>query len=481
MVPNKKQQLFFYLPPYMVIQTFIIALFCLFVFVTFSSTIQADEESVHTIYHVYVDDQHVGVVIDDEPVYEYIEQVEKEYEETYPTLSFAIGESVRVIPEMVFSKAIEDEDVITELENEMVVQAEAVALLVNDKPVVYLSNLEEAEKALQLLITQYIDEEQYEQFQAEDGDDPQVMVGEKIITDVVLTEEVTEEEMLAAPDEILSVKDAVKKINQGVLEEQAYTVQQGDVLGTIAQDHNLSTSQLLELNSELDSDSIIREGDELTVTAYEPLVEVVSTHITMVEEEIPFETEVIEDSSMFKGDQKVTQEGKNGKQLLEYEITEQNGQIIKRKVLSEEITEEPVKKVITKGTKVIPSRGSGTLGWPAVGGYISSYQGNRWGRFHRGIDIARPSNYNILAADNGTVTFAGSQGGYGNLVRINHNNGMETLYAHLASIDVKVGQTVTKGQKIGVMGQTGNSTGIHLHFEVYQNGQLKNPMDFLHY
>ena len=119
------------------------------------------------------------------------------------------------------------------------------------------------------------------------------------------------------------------------------------------------------------------------------------------------------------------------------------------------------------------------MAWPTVGGYISSHQGYRWGRFHKGIDIARPSNRTIKAADNGTVTFAGWDGAYGNKVVINHNNGMRTVYAHLASINVSVGQTVEKGRKIGVMGSTGNSTGVHLHFEVYKNGSLKNPLNYL--
>ena len=68
--------------------------------------------------------------------------------------------------------------------------------------------------------------------------------------------------------------------------------------------------------------------------------------------------------------------------------------------------------------------------------------GTRWGAYHRGIDIARPSNYTIKAADNGVVTFAGRDGTYGNKVVINHNNGYETVYAHLSSINVSVGQVV---------------------------------------
>ncbi|WP_332632445.1 M23 family metallopeptidase [Halalkalibacter flavus] len=476
---NEQEQLQLQIPRKKYIQTCLAFLLAIMVSFAFTSQIKADERSVHTIYHVYVDDQHLGIIKNDDPIYEYINELEEKHEEKFPELSLAVGENVRVIPEFVFNKEDEDEEVLTKLEDESIVQAEAVALVINEKPIVYVASLEEAEEVLQLLITQYVDEEEYEQFLDAEKEDGQLEVGDQQVTSVTLTEEITEEEVLVLPEEVVSVKDAIKKFNKGVLEEQPYTVKEGDVLGTIASNHNLTTSELLELNSELDRDSVIRVGDEMKVQAYKPVVKVQSTYVTKKEEEIPFETEVQEDESMFKGDQKVTQEGQAGVQVIEYEVTEENGSLTRRKVLSEEVTKEPVKKVVTKGIKVIPSRGSGTLGWPAVGGYISSYQGNRWGRFHRGIDIARPSNYNILASDNGTVTFAGTQGGYGNLVRINHNNGMETLYAHLASIDVSVGQTVSKGQKIGVMGQTGNSTGIHLHFEVYQNGQLKNPMDFL--
>src|SRR5699024_8881046 len=127
---------------------------------------------------------------------------------------------------------------------------------------------------------------------------------------------------------------------------------------------------------------------------------------------------------------------------------------------------------------VIPSRGSGDLSWPADGGYVSSHIGKRWGAMHKGIDIAGPSSRTITASDHGVVESSGwNNGGYGNKIVINHNNGMKTVYAHLASLNVQVGQLVEKGMKIGVMGSTGNSTGIHLHFEVYKNGKLQNPMD----
>jgi|SRR5690625_3095352 len=126
--------------------------------------------------------------------------------------------------------------------------------------------------------------------------------------------------------------------------------------------------------------------------------------------------------------------------------------------------------------------GDGVLGWPTQGGYISSHMGSRGGRTHKGIDIARTDRSTsppIFAADGGTVASAGYSGAYGNKVVINHSNGMKTLYAHLSSINVSAGQSVSKGTKIGVMGTTGRSTGIHLHFEVYTNGALQNPMNYL--
>lgn len=126
---------------------------------------------------------------------------------------------------------------------------------------------------------------------------------------------------------------------------------------------------------------------------------------------------------------------------------------------------------------------SGILGWPTKGGYISSHLGPRWGKMHKGIDIARTdrsTNPPIYAAADGNVEVAHfNNGGYGNMVIINHGNGMKTLYAHMSSLSINAGQSVKKGEQIGVMGKTGNSTGVHLHFEVHVNGAIKNPVDYL--
>lgn len=99
--------------------------------------------------------------------------------------------------------------------------------------------------------------------------------------------------------------------------------------------------------------------------------------------------------------------------------------------------------------------------------------------FHSGIDIADSTGTKILASRSGTVTFASYNGNYGNMIIINHGNGIETAYAHLSAINVSVGQGVSQGQVIGKMGATGRVTGPHLHFEIRINGTAVNPRNYI--
>ena len=110
--------------------------------------------------------------------------------------------------------------------------------------------------------------------------------------------------------------------------------------------------------------------------------------------------------------------------------------------------------------------------------YTSGF-GRRWGRAHEGVDMAGPVGTPIHTTGDGVVTFAGRQSGYGNLIKIKHELGTETRYGHLSKIRVKVGQRVSQGELIGDMGNTGRSTGPHLHYEVRVNGRAVDPMSFI--
>jgi len=116
--------------------------------------------------------------------------------------------------------------------------------------------------------------------------------------------------------------------------------------------------------------------------------------------------------------------------------------------------------------------------WPVNGSVVSGF-GMRWGRMHEGIDITASSGTPIWAAAAGTVIHAGWLGGYGNLVVVDHGNGLATAYAHASAILVSVGQAVAQGETIALVGSTGNSSGPHLHFEVRVNGEAVDPLFYL--
>ena len=105
--------------------------------------------------------------------------------------------------------------------------------------------------------------------------------------------------------------------------------------------------------------------------------------------------------------------------------------------------------------------------------------GPRWGRLHAGTDFAAPIGTPIYATADGVVSEAGWSSGYGRLIKIRHEFGIETRYAHLNSMDVRVGQRVSRGDRIGAMGNSGRSTGPHLHYEVRVNGNPVNPMTYI--
>ena len=123
-------------------------------------------------------------------------------------------------------------------------------------------------------------------------------------------------------------------------------------------------------------------------------------------------------------------------------------------------------------------QGSGGLIWPANGS-ISSPFGTRWGRLHAGVDIPMPEGTPLRAAASGRVAIAGWVGGYGNYICIQHSGSLSTCYGHQSRLGVSVGQSVSQGQVIGYSGNTGNSTGPHLHFEVRINGSPVDPLGYL--
>ncbi|HJV17257.1 MAG TPA: peptidoglycan DD-metalloendopeptidase family protein, partial [Bacillales bacterium] len=439
----------------------------------------AENSNLTTVYHVYFNDTFVGIVSDKGTIKELISEKSKEIEKSYKNMNLELGSQITYIPEQVFHSTANNKETIKNLENVAYTEAKSAAVVIDGKPVVYLNNQDTAKEVVKKLELKFVTIEQLKSIEAKDASaiapQPPLKENESRLLDVRLSKKVLIEEKNIEPAKILTADQAVSFLQKGTLEEQKYKVQDGDVLGSIANNHGLTLKQILALNPNLTEETVLKLDQEINITVPKPFLEVIVEKEVNLKEAIPYQTQVINDSSLPKGENREKQQGTNGLQSATYRMTLQNGQAVKKEVIAKTILKNPTNHIVVKGTKVIPSRGDGNLSWPTVGGYISSKSGYRWGKMHKGIDIARPSSYTIKAADNGVVVSAGWDGGYGNKIVINHQNGYRTVYGHLSSINVSVGQTVAKGAAIGVMGATGDATGVHLHFEVYKNGVLTNP------
>lgn len=199
------------------------------------------------------------------------------------------------------------------------------------------------------------------------------------------------------------------------------------------------------------------------------------------------EEEVIEppiiiqnDDSIYMGEE-IVLEGQEGHKDVYKEVVYEGLKKVDEIVLNENILVEPVATVVRKGSKNPYYDGITFLGRPLKGGYISSYYGeNRITSNHKGLDIANNLGEDVMASFEGKVISAGyNNGGYGNLVIIQHSDDMKTYYAHLNDIYVSEGQQVKKGEVIGEVGSTGYSTGPHLHFELRVNEKPVNPLNYI--
>ncbi len=211
----------------------------------------------------------------------------------------------------------------------------------------------------------------------------------------------------------------------------------------------------------------------------------ISFSVTVNESEtkyISFETVYHNSSSHYEGTKVVKTEGKNGERTLKYEVTYTDGEERSRELISDTVTQKPIDRVVLLGTKK-STASSGNYRWPLSSVTVTSSYGNRYlnGKhgFHLGVDLRAASGTSVYAADGGKVTFAAWNGSYGYLIKIRHDNGDETYYAHLSKMSVSVGSRVYKGQIIAKSGATGNVTGPHLHFELRKSGSTVNPVNYL--
>ena len=297
-------------------------------------------------------------------------------------------------------------------------------------------------------------------------------------------EEVEIKQEYVATEEIMNLGYLAETLYSTKTAEVTYEVKKGDTWSQIAENHGLTSKELLALNPGYDINKL-QIGEVLTLSASVPYLTMTVVQQERYVEDVMYDIEYTDSDSLYKGDYKVTSAGQFGAADVVANVTYVNGEETERTILSSVTLKEPVTEERLRGTKARPTwYPTGTFRWP-VSGRVTSYFGGRrspggiGSTNHKGIDIAAPKGTPVYAADGGTVTYAGWMGGYGYLVRISHGNGYETYYGHNSRLLVSVGQKVYKGQQIAKVGSTGNSTGNHCHFEVRYNGVAKNPLNYL--
>ena len=262
--------------------------------------------------------------------------------------------------------------------------------------------------------------------------------------------------------------------------ETVHKVVAGDTLHSIAKKYDVWEDQLLADNNGINSKKL-EVGSNIIVKQQAPVLTYEVIEKITYDKVIEHKVEEQKSADIYEGMTETQQAGSDGLSEITARVTLQNGKKVEEEDLVTTVKEEPVTEVVLVGTKERPPTvGSGKYIWPLKDSFTqSSGFGSRWGRQHQGIDLAVSVGTTVYAADGGTVVEAQYSGSYGNVVMIDHQNGQETRYAHNSKLLVKKGDKVYQGQPIAKSGNTGRSTGPHVHFEIRFNGEPRNPLNYL--
>ena len=396
---------------------------------------------------------------------------EKAEREVYKKINFADGETISIPASFVLKTISESDEILTsrQLSDKMLKASDeeltnAYGIYIDGEFLCAVKNTKPIEDALSERLLNY------------------KVVGS--VKDVSYQNKIEYIDGIYLTDSIEDEKDVISLLTSSTAQRDVYVVESGDTPVSICLKYNMDIETFRMLNPSLESNCTA--GQIVYVFDYENYLPIQYIRELDSVSFLGYETIQTETSSLNVGTKSVLIKGEQGEKTSHIEITYVDGIERSRNIISSQVTKEPVMEVIGVGTysakpdSLEDTRltGTGEFSWPVDGGWISDVFISD--RNHKGLDIASDMGTSIYASADGVVVSAGwNWGGYGYVVMIDHLNGYQTVYAHMSEVFAKRDQRVSRGQLIGAMGSTGDSTGPHCHFEVRYMGVCYNPADYL--
>lgn len=476
----------------------ILSSFVFFIGITYS-------KEPRELYRVYLAGETIGYIRDKKLLEEYIDNEQVEIKEKYKVDRVYPPNDLDIVKEITYSDNIKTEKEIYE-------EIKDISPFTVNGYIITIKGTEEVdeqsgkhttadakvhvlkksifEKSLKDAVQAFIPEETYNSF-INNTQTPIKDTG-TIIEDIYLKNNITiKEGRISVEEKIFTTREDLDRfLLFGTTEEQKkYVVRAGDTIPDIALNNKLNTMEFLIANPDFTSENnLLYEGQEVNLGLINPPFSLVEEDHVVTIETTTYETKIEYDPNTLAGYDRVRQEGSNGSSRVTRKIQKINGEITQVVTTNTEVLTPAVDRIVVKGTKVIPHIANpGVWAWPTNKPYmISSGYGWRWGKFHEGVDITGTGGAGspIYAANNGTVITSVYDYYNGNYIVIDHGNGLLTVYCHLGSRAVSVGQVVEMGQYIGTMGMSGYATGVHLHFSFYREkfytgrGMSLDPLSF---
>jgi murein DD-endopeptidase MepM/ murein hydrolase activator NlpD len=440
--------------------------------------------STSKVYQIYLSGEKVGVVKNADALYDLIDKEQKALKKEYDVDKIYPPKGLEVVPIYTYNNEINSiKEVYENIKEKEPFTIEGYEVTIASEPPVTINvlNREDLDVAIRKTVESFIDKKALEKYISNTQEE---ITGEGSKIDIVnLNEKVTVKKTLLSTEEKIftNSEELSRYMLFGTLQPQStYIVKLGDTIDKVSYANKLNTEEFLIVNPQLVSEkALLYPGQIVNINLIQPLIGVVETETYVENQVITYETTIEYDNTKAANYKNIKQEGLNGLAKVTFRITKLNGEVVSTENISTEEISAPTEQVIVLGGyNVLYVGNSRYWSWPTRKPYyISSGFKYRWGRMHNGIDITgtgcRPyskeytTGCDIFAIQNGEVIRTGYDSNSGNYIYIDHHNGYWSTYLHNSKILVSVGDTVVKGQIISQMGNTGRSTGTHLHLGIY--------------